>query len=52
MTFGSRKKFPIKTESTRKPALFGPFRKGDPAHIGHNKTFGGNGKSTEYNYVE
>jgi hypothetical protein len=36
----------------KKPALFGSFKRGDPAHIGHNKTFGGNGRSTEYNYIE
>lgn len=36
----------------KKPALFGPFKRGDPAHVGYNKTFGGNGRSTEYNYVE
>jgi hypothetical protein len=36
----------------KKPALFGPFKRGDPAHVGYNKTFGGNGRSTEYNYIE
>lgn len=36
----------------KKQPLFGPFKKGEPAHVGHNKTFGGNGRSTEYNYQE
>ena len=36
----------------KKQPLFGPFKKGDPAHVGFNKTFGGNGRSTEYSYVE
>lgn len=33
--------------------MFGPFKIGDLAHTGYNKTFGGHhGRSTEYNYTE
>ena len=52
MTYGTSKLLPNKKLPVKKPALFGPFKRGDPAHVGHNKTFGGNGRSTEYNYVE
>jgi hypothetical protein len=52
MTYGVNKQFADKSLPVKKPAFFGPFKKGDPAHVGHNKTFGGNGKSTEYDYIE
>lgn len=35
--------------------MFGTFKHGDPAHVGHNKTFGGahaNKASNEYQYDE
>jgi hypothetical protein len=50
MTFGTTKQFKEKVIPSKKPALFGPFKKGDPAHVGFNKTFGGHGRSTEYDY--
>jgi len=52
MTYGTSKKFQEKKLPIKKQPLFGPFKKGDPAHVGHNKTFGGHGLSTEYNYIE
>ena len=32
--------------------MFGTFNIGDPSHTGHNKTFGGHGRSDEYSYLE
>ncbi len=52
MTFGTTREFKEKKASPAKAPLFGAFKAGDPAHVGHNKTFGGNGRSTEYTYVE
>jgi hypothetical protein len=52
MTFGTTKQFKEKVIPSKKPALFGPFKRGDPAHVGFNKTFGGHGRSTEYDYEE
>ena len=52
MTFGTTKSFPEKKVQPVKPPMFGSFKIGDPAHVGHNKTFGGHGRSDEYNYIE
>jgi hypothetical protein len=52
MTFGTTKDFAEKISTPVKAPMFGTFRVGDPAHVGHNKTFGGNGRSTEYGYLE
>ena len=41
MTFGTTKDFKEKEIPTKKSAYFGPFKRGDPAHVGFNKTFGG-----------
>lgn len=52
LTFGTTKQFPEKRAPSQTQPLYGPFRKGDPAHVGYNKTFGGHGKSSELDYVE
>ena len=52
LTFGTSQKFPAKSPLKSAPPHYGPFKHGDPAHIGHNKTIGGHGRSTEYNYIE
>ena len=55
LTFGTTKDFPQKSPAKQAPPSYGPFKNGDPAHVGHNKTFGGRhsvGKSTEFNYME
>ena len=36
------KEFPNKVTPNKKPPLFGPFKHGDPAHKGYNKTIGKN----------
>lgn len=54
-TYGTRKEFPNKRAAEVKPPMFGTFKHGDPAHVGHNKTFGGahaNKASNEYQYDE
>lgn len=54
-TFGSRKSFPEKQPAEVKPPIFGSFKHGDPAHVGHNKTFGGMhacAPTNEYVYEE
>lgn len=52
MTYGCSRSFPEKPKAEVKKPRYGVFTRGDPAHVGHNKTFGGNGRSTEYAYVE
>ena len=49
LTFGTTKSFPEKASPSRFVPAYGPWKRGDPAHVGHNKTLG---RSTEYNYVE
>ena len=50
MTYGTTKEFKEKKVVPVKSPMFGAFKVGDPAHVGHNKTFGGNGRSSEYTY--
>lgn len=51
MTYGTTINFSEKPKTTRFiPSK--PMKIGDPAHVGHNKTFGGGDKSTEYKYYE
>jgi len=53
LTFGTTKQFPEKPAQGRFVPSYGAWKRGDAAHTGHNKTFGGHsGRSTEYNYVE
>jgi len=53
MTFGTTKSFPDKIKDPRFVPNYGPWKRGDLLHSGHNKTIGGhNGRSTEYDYVE
>lgn len=51
-TYGSSIAFPDKKLPAKQPPLFGPFKHGDPAHVGHNKTIGGHGRSSEDQYME
>lgn len=51
-TYGSSIAFPDKKISGKQPPLFGPFKHGDPAHVGHNKAIGGHGRSSEDQYME
>lgn len=52
MTYGTSHNFPVKPVPLKQKPAYGSFKSGDPAHVGHNKTFGGGAKSTEYQYVE
>jgi hypothetical protein len=52
MTFGTTKQFPEKVVKPAQGPMYGTFKIGDPLHTGHNKTFGGHGRSDEYNYLE
>jgi hypothetical protein len=52
MTYGTSKIFVNKPIKAVPLPAYGPFKIGDPAHVGHNKTFGGGKKSTEYAYKE
>lgn len=51
-TYGTAIDFPNKQLPGKKQPLFGPFKKGDPLHHSYNKTIGGHGRSTEYEYKE
>ena len=51
-TYGTNIAFPEKPREVKKEPLFGAFRKGDPLHTGHNKCLGGNGRTTEDQYIE
>ena len=53
LTFGTTKHFPEKAKEARFVPSYGPWKRGDLAHTGFNKTLGGHGgRSTEYDYVE
>lgn len=52
MTYGTTKEFPQKQATPRFVPKYGVFKPGDVAHVGHNKTFGGGQKSSEYSYLE
>jgi len=53
LTFGTTKSFPDKPKEARFVPNYGPWKRGDLQHTGHNKTLGGHGgRSTEYDYVE
>jgi hypothetical protein len=52
MTYGSRHVLPVKSVKVNPLPSHGPFKVGDPAHVGINKTFGGGKKSSEYRYAE
>jgi hypothetical protein len=52
LTFGTTKSFPEKSRDPKFEPKYGVWKRGDEAHTGFNKTLGGHGVSTEYNYVE
>ena len=51
LTYGSDQDFPPKSPTVKIGSRYGAWRNGDNAHTGYNKTFGGQGKSTEYLYL-
>lgn len=46
-TFGTNITFPEKKPAVKKPALFGPFKQGDPLHTGYNRCIGARTGTTE-----
>jgi hypothetical protein len=52
MTYGSTIEFADKPRAPRFVENYGPWRKGDELHTGHNKTIGGHKRSTEDKYYE
>lgn len=53
LTYGTSKVFADKPKEPRFVPHYGPWKRGDLGHTGHNKTLGGHGgRSTEYDYVE
>jgi hypothetical protein len=52
LTFGTTKSFPEKSRDGKFEPKYGVWKRGDEAHTGFNKTLGGHGVSTEYNYAE
>lgn len=52
MTYGTTKQFNEKPQTPRFVPKYGPFTRGEPAHVGHNKTFGGRHGGSEQRYEE
>ena len=42
MTYGEDREFPNKPKNPKRPPSYGPFKIGDLAHTGYNKTIGKN----------
>ena len=51
-TYGTNIAFSEKKPEVKKQPLFGPFKNADPMHTGYNKCIGGNGRTTEDQYIE
>ena len=52
LTYGTTVKFAEKKSPPKFVENYGPWRKGDDAHTGINKTIGGHLRSTEDKYLE